>query len=154
MQDLTSLAVVGNIAGGQDPGDVALGHGGVLQFDLARQPVGARLRPREGGDDVIDARVGHFLRRLHGGADRAFGFLHRVDLAEAHPARTRRRRADHAKARLPRHGADAIVGFETLRPVETQDQTGHFPGAHVENRHDAALHRVLAHVPHCPLRTI
>jgi hypothetical protein len=59
---------------------------------------------------VVHTGLRHLLRTLHGGSDRALGFLHGVDLAELDPARTGRRRADHTEPRLPGHGADPVAG--------------------------------------------
>ena len=86
VQHFAPRADIGHITGGQNPRDILFGHDRVLQFPLARQAIAARLCPRKTGDHMVYAHIGHFLRRLDGGADGAFGLVHHRDLAKAHPA--------------------------------------------------------------------
>ncbi len=86
MQHLATFAVIGHLAGGQHPADILLVDRGAFDVDLSGQAVGPRPCPRETGNDMVDADIGHLLRGLHGRADRALGLLHAFDFAEAHAA--------------------------------------------------------------------
>jgi hypothetical protein len=56
-----------------------------ISSTCAGQPVAARPRPERQAITWSTRTSGHLLRRLHRGADRAFGLAHRVDLAERTP---------------------------------------------------------------------
>ena len=88
VQNLAPVADIRHVAGREHRSDVAILHRPRLERDLPVEPVAARARARQRHDDMVDAGLRHLLRALHGGADRALGLLHRVDLAEFHPARS------------------------------------------------------------------
>ena len=96
---------------------------------------------------MIDADIGHLLRGLNGGADRALCLGHGFDLAEIDTAGPRGGCADHPEPGLPRHGADTVArGVANL--VEPQHEAGNLGAAHIQDRNNTALHRGLAHVAH------
>ena len=78
-------AVIGQVAGDQRA-PISASPTPCLDLHLTQQAVGSRPRTAEAGDDVVDADLGHFLRGLDDGADRALRLLHRRDLATAHAA--------------------------------------------------------------------
>jgi hypothetical protein len=150
VQHLAPMADIGHIAGREDRGDVAVLHRPGLQRDLAIQPVAARPRARKRHDHVVDAGLRHLLRALHGGADRALGLLHGVDLAEFHAARPGRGRADDAEPRLPRHRADPVAGAD-VGFVEFQNEARDLERADIEHGDHATAHRLFTLGPHGPL---
>ena len=154
MQHLAPHADVGHVTGGQHATDLLFGHHAVCEFDIPGKAIAARFRAREAGDDMVHPHIGHLLRRLHGGADGPFGFVHHRDFAELHPARACGRGPDDPELRLPRHRPDTIGFAHRIRPVKAQDQAGDLGGADVQNGHDAPLHRRAAHMAHGPLGLI
>jgi len=150
VQHLAAVAIVGHVAGGQHAGHVLFADLFGQDLDLAGKAIAARLRARKAGDDVIDPHIRHLLRRLHRGADRAFGFGHRVDLAKAHAARAGGGRPDHPERGLPGHRSKPVLA-EAFRPVEAQHEAGDLRCAHIEDGDHPPLHRRAAHVPHRPL---
>ncbi len=143
VQNLPVFAIVGHIASGQHPADIALADRAAIDLDLTIKAIGPRPCAAERNDGVINPKVGHLLRGRNGGADCAFGFLHGIDFAEANPARAGRRRADHPEGALPSHRADPIALAEAVGSVEAQNKAGDLGGADIKDRDDAALKRRL-----------
>ncbi len=154
MQNLAPFAQIRQITTGQGAGHIIILHSLVLNNRLARHAIGARTRPCKSHHNMIHAGMGHFLRGLDSGADGAFGFLNRVDLAKTHTARARCAHANHPKGRLPRKGRLAICGIGHARLIKPQNEAGDFVTAHIQNRHDTALERLLAFGAHCALHMI
>ena len=98
VQHLAAVADIGHVTGRQNARHILFGDDGILQIPFPGQTIAARLGPREADDHMIDPHIRHLLRRLNGGPDRAFGFIHHRDFAKAHAPRPRCGRADHPKA--------------------------------------------------------
>lgn len=84
VQHLASIAIVRHIAGRQHPRHILLANLTIRQMDVTGQTIAARTRTRKTGNHMVNAGLRHFLRGLDGGADRAFGFLHGINLAKPH----------------------------------------------------------------------
>lgn len=153
MQHFAPRAEIGHVTCRHDPADVLFGHLAAAKRDFTGKAVAARIGTGKACDHMIDADIGHLLRGLNSGADRAFGFLHGVDLAKADTARHGRCGPDDAELRLPRQRPEPVLAA-LFRAVEAQHEAGDLRCPHVQDGNHPALHRGAAHVPHGPLRLV
>jgi hypothetical protein len=119
--------IIGHVAGRQHARHVLFGHDRMackIPFAPAK-PVAARLRPRETGDGMIDPHIRHFLRGLHGGADRALGFVHRARSRRTAPRATEWSPHQSPGTRIARPwGPHPFQLAQPIRPIKAQHQAG------------------------------